>query len=78
MSRTTVHSTSQPPVADKFLRYSEVTDRTSLSKATIWRLVRAKKFPRSYLLSPGRVAWLCSDIAAWVTDRSPRTEKEAK
>ena len=62
-------------VADRFFKSTEVVGLTSLSRPTIWRLTKAKKFPGSYLLSPGRVGWLRSDICKWIADRTPRTEQ---
>lgn len=44
----------------------EVQERTQLSRATIWRMQRDGKFPAHRQLSPGRVCWLESEIAAWI------------
>lgn len=71
-------SSTVPLVADGFIKSKEVVTLTSLSRPTIWRLTRRKKFPRSYSLSPGRVGWLRSDIDAWIAEHSPRTEEKAK
>jgi len=53
----------------KLLKKAEVVEITSLSAVTIWRLVRAGKFPKAVQLSPGRVAWREEDIRAWVAAR---------
>lgn len=53
---------------DRFLREEEVVAVTSLSRATIWRLVKAKQFPPPINITPGRVGWRESAIAAWQAD----------
>ncbi len=39
------------------------------SKVQLWRLERAGKFPRRVKLSPQRVAWIESEIDAWIAAR---------
>ena len=58
------------PIADRFLREGEVRRITSLSRTTRWRLEREGKFPRRRQISRNGVAWLASEIAAWVQERS--------
>lgn len=53
---------------DRFLREEEVVAVTSLSRATIWRLVKAERFPQPVTITPGRVGWRESAIAAWQAD----------
>lgn len=38
----------------------------NLGRTTWWRLVRAESAPRPIRVSPGRVAWLESDINDWI------------
>lgn len=64
MSETT-NSTSAP----RLLASREVQHRTSLSRATIWRKVRAGEFPRPITLGGNRVAWLETAVNAWILDR---------
>jgi len=58
----------------RLLRVAEVSDRTGLSRSTLWRLERASKFPRRRELSAARVAWLSTDIDKWIETRSVREE----
>jgi prophage regulatory protein len=51
------------------LPMATVKARTSLSPATIYRLIRKGEFPRSVRLSPGRVGWRDSDIQSWLSKR---------
>lgn len=53
---------------DRFLREEEVLAVTSLSRATIWRLVKAKQFPPPVNITSGRVGWRESAIASWQAD----------
>jgi predicted DNA-binding transcriptional regulator AlpA len=42
----------------KFLRRSEVCDRTGLSYVTLWRKERAGDFPARRELGPNSVGWI--------------------
>ncbi len=53
----------------RFLRLSEVRTRVGYGRATIYRLMAAGQFPRSYSLGARAVAWLESDIDAWIEAR---------
>ncbi len=55
----------------RMLRASEVTVRTKLSRSTIWRLERAGRFPARRQMSLGRVAWVESEVNAWLSSRAP-------
>ena len=58
---------NQPTEApERLLSPPVVLDRTSLSRTTLWRLVRRNEFPPSVTLSPGRVAWPESQVNAWI------------
>lgn len=50
---------------DRYLKEVEVLAVTSLSHATLWREVKAKRFPAQVRISPGRVGWKASEIAIW-------------
>lgn len=41
----------------------------NLGRTTWWRLVRAGDAPRPIKISPGRVAWLETDILEWIAER---------
>ena len=53
----------------RFLDIAEVKKRTGLSRATIYNYVGAGIFPRQRKLGPRRVAWLESDVDAWIAER---------
>jgi len=53
----------------RFLRLAEVRNRVGYGRATIYRLMAVGQFPRSYSLGARAVAWLESDIDAWIETR---------
>ncbi len=55
---------------DRFLREPEVKRITGLSRSTRWRMERRDEFPRRRPISRNAVAWLASEIEAWVADRA--------
>ena len=56
------------------LQLKQVINVVTLSKATIYRLIKVGDFPAPVQLSPGRVAWQDSDIESWRSAR-PRSAK---
>lgn len=55
--------------AQYYLRKT-LLQKIPLSDVTIWRLEKAGQFPKRRQISPGRVAWLASEVDAWVESRS--------
>lgn len=55
---------------DRAIRKPELREVTGLSDATIWRLEKAGKFPKRLQLGGNAVAWLQSEIMAWLRDRA--------
>ena len=53
--------------APRLIAWPELRRRIPLSRSTIWRRIRDGNFPAPIQISPGRVAWLESDILAWMT-----------
>jgi prophage regulatory protein len=43
-----------------------VSDRTSLSRTTLWRLVRRQEFPAPVHISDNRIAWPEAAVNAWI------------
>ena len=56
-------------VTMRFLRLAEVRNRVGYGRATIYRLMETGQFPRSYSLGARAVAWLESEIDAWIEAR---------
>lgn len=50
----------------RLLNEAAVRERTSLSRATLWRLRQSGSFPAPLQISLNRVAWRECDVAAWI------------
>ena len=51
------------------LRMAEVARTTSLSRSTIYELIKANKFPQSKRIGKRAVGWLAGDIQSWIETR---------
>jgi prophage regulatory protein len=56
---------------EHLLGMKSVSELTSLSKATVYRGVKAGTFPNPVRLGAHRIAWRASDIGAWIESREP-------
>jgi len=64
-----------------FLRGRGVSARTGLSRTTIWRLVKAKKFPKPVPITDDgyAVGWVESEVEDWIQARiQQRDQQEAR
>jgi prophage regulatory protein len=52
--------------SDRIIRKRELRQITGLSDTTIWRRIKAGKFPPSRNLSSSAVGWLESEVMAWM------------
>jgi prophage regulatory protein len=53
----------------RFLRRRAVEHRTGLSRSTIYMMMHSGTFPRPVRIGGRAVAWLESDIDAWIEAR---------
>ena len=51
------------------LRFAQVREKTGLSRATVYRRIRAGTFPIPLDLGNGRLGWIDEEIDAWVAER---------
>ena len=59
-----------PPQAQTVLTYADLRSRgVTLSIVSLWRLEREGRFPKRFNLSANRVAWVASEIDAWIAER---------
>lgn len=58
-----------PQGGHKFLNIIDVIERTSLSRAAIYRLTAEGLFPRAVPLTIRRKGWVEADIAAWISSK---------
>ena len=54
---------------DRLIDFRELKKLVPYSRTQIWRLEKANRFPKRIQLGPCRVAWLESDIFAWIECR---------
>lgn len=60
---------SQPVPPSVLIRLPEVLRRSALSKTSVYDLMKAGDFPASIPLGGKAVAWLESDVEAWIQGR---------
>ncbi|MFP6559452.1 helix-turn-helix transcriptional regulator [Paraburkholderia sp. B3] len=53
----------------RLIRLREVRTRVGLGASTVYRYLAAGKFPRPVDIGGGRVAWLESEVDAWIASR---------
>ena len=56
-------------MTDKFLSKVIVDEMTGLSNVTRWRMEKRGEFPSRRQISPNRVAYLESEVLAWMETR---------
>lgn len=61
---------------DSWLRERELLRRVPFSRSTLWREVKAGRFPAPYKLSPNTTAWLWREVFEDLKRRST-SEPEA-
>jgi prophage regulatory protein len=67
---------------ESFVRISEAAKRLGLSKATLYRYVKAGTMPAPVTLGAASVAFVESELAAWIearikASRDPKADKAA-
>lgn len=55
---------------DRVLPPHVVIERTSLSRPTLWRLMKKGEFPQSLKLSPGRIGWSERAVSDWLNAKT--------
>jgi prophage regulatory protein len=53
----------------RFLKEKDVRQRVALSRTTIWRQVQAGTFPRPVRVGECAIAWIESEVDAWMKQR---------
>ena len=61
---------------DRLLRREEVESRVGLKRSSIYREMRAGRFPLPIKVGPRAVRWPAREIEAWLASR-PRASGEA-
>jgi len=63
------------PAEDRLLPWSKVREITGFSRTTAWREQKKGAFPAPVVISPRRVGWRESEVAAWWASR-PRSASQ--
>lgn len=53
----------------KIIRFPKLSEITSLSRTTIWRLEAEGKFPKRLLVGNRGVGWLLNEVEDWMQSR---------
>ena len=56
-------------MATSIIRLPDVIRRTGLSQATIYRMVKSGRFPRSVKLGARAVGWKNEAVTEWISSR---------
>lgn len=56
-------------MAERFMTMKQVVGQVALSKTELYRKIRAGTFPRPVPLGPQKVAFVESEVTAWMADR---------
>jgi prophage regulatory protein len=60
--------------SDSWLRERELLRRVPFSRSTLWREVKAGRFPAPYKLSPGTSAWLWCEVLEALKGRQAQAD----
>jgi prophage regulatory protein len=71
-------TTPTHPRLDRFLSTREVLHVTGWSRPTLWRQVKAQRFPAPVPTSPQRVGWPESEVALWQEQRIAERDRRKK
>lgn len=55
--------------SQRFLRLSQVMDRTGLKRSQIYLYMKMGLFPKSVKIGISSVAWLESDVEEWINQK---------
>ena len=58
----------------KLIKLSQVMAKTTLSKSTIYRLIKTSGFPQPKKLSLRAVAWVEDEIDEWIVSRGCKND----
>lgn len=73
--RSRTSSPAEITGSERFIRRREVQCLTGLSRSSLYRLIADKDFPPAIQLSTNTVAWLESEVNAWILDRVAASRK---
>ena len=57
----------------KYISITDVCEQTTLGKSCIYDKIASGEFPKPRQLTPGRVAWVQSEVSDWALSRPVAT-----
>ncbi len=63
-------SPAAPPPLERLIGRKEVLMLIGISNATLWRWIKAGRFPAPMKIGKKKVAWRSSVLAHWITQRT--------
>lgn len=60
----------------KLIRIKGVMDRTGLARSTVYKYISEERFPKPIKLGARAVAWVESEVEAWIQDTIERRDSE--
>ena len=70
-------NTPQQPDQPRLIRRPEVEKRTGLSRSSLYDKIRNQEFPAPVSLGASAVAWIESEVNAWIQARIEASRKAA-
>lgn len=71
MQRKNAPPDPRPRTLDRLIPQPELLrDYVPLDRSTIWRLVKAEKFPAPIRIGDRRLAWRESDVQRWIDEKA--------
>ncbi|WP_445004818.1 helix-turn-helix transcriptional regulator [Halomonas mongoliensis] len=62
----------------KLIRIKDVMDRTGLGRSTVYKYMNLGLFPKSVNLTTRAVAWVESEVEAWIQKGIERRDSESR
>jgi prophage regulatory protein len=62
-------------VDERIVSQTELSERLTLNRATIWRMVREGRFPPPVQLTSSRIGWRWSVVLDWLEQREAHPER---
>jgi len=63
-------------MSKRLIRINDVMDRTSLARSTVYKYISLGQFPKPIKLGTRAVAWVESEIEAWVQQSIERRDED--
>jgi len=69
-------NTEQPQRLPRFLKVAEILPLISVSRTTLWRMVKNNQFPKPVRIGPVSTAWRETDYLTWAENPESWTQEK--